>query len=254
MQLNFRKYGEGPPIVILHGLFGMLDNWHTVSKMLAASFQVFAVDQRNHGQSPHSDEFDYHVLAQDIRDFLGEHGIRSTSILGHSMGGKTAMRVALKFPELVEKLIVVDIAPRAYTSLHDEILEALTSLQLHRFASRNAIDAELGNKVPDAAVRQFLMKNLARDENGTFLWKMNLPVIAKNYGRILEGIETQSSFLKSSLFIRSRKSSYIREQDIPEIKRLFPYSSFAGFETGHWVHAEAPEQLTRTVTDFLLKQ
>ena len=253
MKLNFQKYGEGPPLVILHGLFGMLDNWHTVSKMLSANFRVFAVDQRNHGRSPHSDEFDFHLLAQDIQSFLQEQGIHSANILGHSMGGKTAMWVALRAPELVDKLIVVDIAPRAYDSLHDEILSALTSLELQRFSSRNAIDAALATKVPDGAVRQFLMKNLARDDNGSYRWKMNLPVIAKNYGRILEGIESKSSFKKNCLFIRSRKSSYIRDQDIPEIKRLFPNSSFAEFDTGHWVHAEAPDQLTKTVTEFILK-
>ena len=254
MQLNYQSYGDGFPLIILHGLFGMLDNWHTVGKMLGEHFQVFLVDQRNHGRSPHSAELNYGVLADDIRDFIVQHRISSCFLLGHSMGGKVAMTVALRYPELVTKLIVVDIAPRSYSSFHDSILGALTSLDLSSLASRQAIDDALSVRIQGAPVRQFLMKNLARNDDGSFRWKMNLSVISSKYQEILKEVNSNAAFSNPALFIRSKKSSYIGEMDLSDIKRLFPHSTIVDFETGHWVHAEAPGQLTNTVTEFLLQK
>ena len=253
MNLNYQAYGEGFPLIILHGLFGMLDNWHTVSKLLGGQFQVFAVDQRNHGRSPHAPELNYGAMANDIRDFMGQHQLPSCFLLGHSMGGKVAMTTALQYPDLVEKLVVIDIAPRAYPPFHDLILEALRSLDLSTFTFRQSIDQALSSKIRELPVRQFLMKNLARNDDGTFRWKMNLPVISSNYGEIMKAVHSTTPFIKPTLFVRSVKSSYIGEQDKPEIQRLFPFSSIVNFETGHWVHAEAPEQLTSIVRNFLLQ-
>jgi pimeloyl-ACP methyl ester carboxylesterase len=254
MKLHYQSYGEGFPLIMLHGLFGMLDNWHTVSRMLGGHFRVLALDQRNHGRSPHTPELSYEVMADDIRDFMAQQEISSAFVLGHSMGGKVAMATALRYPDLVEKLVVIDIAPRSYPSFHDSILEALTSLTLSNFSSRQSIDQALSSRIGEVPVRQFLMKNLARNDDGSFRWKMNLAVIAGQYSEVLKRIDSNTSFAKPTLFVRSMKSSYIGDQDIQEIKRIFPDSSIVDFETGHWVHAEEPERLTKVVTEFLLER
>ncbi len=254
MLLNFQSYGKGFPLIILHGLFGMLDNWHTLSKMLASDFQVLALDQRNHGRSPHSAGFNYQMMAEDVREFMDQQAIHSVYLLGHSMGGKTAMQVALTYPHLIEKLVVIDIAPRAYSSLHDSILDALNSVDLDKCKSRQDIEMSFSTKIPQPAVRQFLMKNLARNEDSTFRWKMNLPVITASYQEVLRKVSSESPFPKPTLVVRSTKSSYINDADLAEFKALFPQLSVSSFDTGHWVHAEAPEQLAKTVTGFLLQQ
>jgi esterase len=254
MKLNYQSYGEGFPLIILHGLFGMLDNWHTVSRMLGGHFRVLAVDQRNHGRSPHTPELSYGVMADDICEFMAEHEISSAFVLGHSMGGKVAMTIALRYPDLVEKLVVIDIAPRSYPYFHDSILDALASLTLSNFSSRQSIDQALSSRIREVPVRQFLMKNLARNDDGSFRWKMNLAAITGQYSEILKGLASNTTFAKPTLFVRAMKSSYIGDQDIQEIKRLFPNSSIANFETGHWVHAEAPQKLTKTLTEFFLER
>ena len=254
MKLNYQMYGDGAPLIVLHGLFGMLDNWHTVGKKLGEHFRVFAVDQRNHGRSPHSPELNYSVMANDIRDFAQQLRLPSFFLLGHSMGGKVAMATALTYPVIVEKLIVIDIAPRSYPAFHDVIIEALISLNLSSYSSRKEIDIALSARIPEIPIRQFLMKNLTRDDNGSFHWKMNLPVIACQYSNILKGIESDTAYRNPALFIKSTKSSYVAQSDTAEIKRLFPNTAFVDFETGHWIHAESPEKLTETVTRFLLSR
>ena len=251
MLLNYQSYGQGPPLIILHGLFGMLDNWHTVSRMLAKDFHVFAVDQRNHGRSPHSDIFNYNAMTEDVREFISAQHISPCFLLGHSMGGKTAMWTALQHPNLIDRMVVVDIAPKSYPAKHDDILEALQSVEPEDYSSRGEIDDAISVRIKDPTVRQFLLKNLVRSEDGSFRWKMNLPVLVSHYGEIMEGIDSERTFDKPTLFVRGRKSSYIRDEDLPGIKRLFPNSSTVDFPTGHWVHAEAPENLTKTVTEFL---
>ncbi len=251
MQLSYQSYGSGFPLIILHGLFGMLDNWHTVAKMLSADFHVFAVDQRNHGRSPHSDEFTYKAMAGDVRDFMLQHALTSCHLLGHSMGGKTAMQTALQFPELVDKLVIIDIAARAYSSLHDSILESLGSVDPAKFTTRQGIEDALSPRVPDPAVRQFLMKNLARTETGAFRWKMNLGVITNRYPEILKQVSSERPFEKPVLVIRSTQSSYVNDSDLADFRSLFPNFRVVDFDTGHWVHAEAPGQLTNVVTGFL---
>ena len=253
MQLSFHSYGNGEPLVILHGLLGSSDNWHTVSKKLAEQFQVFAVDQRNHGRSPHSDSLSYETMAQDIKEFLQQHGLSSVFLLGHSMGGKTAMTFSLKHPEQVEKLIVVDIAPSSYGAKHDHIFDALYSLELNSYSSRKQIDNELALRIPEFSIRQFLMKNLTRDESGSLEWKINLDVIHKNYREINRAVESQRPFTHPTLFIKGGKSSYIRQDDIPGIKSLFPNSNLVTLQNaGHWVHADAPQEFAQIVLDFLL--
>lgn len=254
LHLHYRVYGHaGHPLIILHGLLGMLDNWQTHSKRFAeAGFKVYAVDQRNHGKSPHSDVFNYQVMAEDLVEFMREHRIPLAHVLGHSMGGKTAMQFALTHPELVDRLVVVDVAPRAYPAAHDHILEAMCSLKLSQFGSRREVDAELAKRLPDQTLRQFVLKNLARDEEGKLKWKANLAVIKKQYADIAGDITATGVFTKPVLFVRAEKSDYISARDRARIEKLFPRASIATIiGAGHWVHAEKPDEFATMVVHFL---
>src|SRR5258708_1893067 len=163
MQLHSKVYGKDEPLIILHGLFGSSDNWHSICLKLAPCFQVFAVDQRNHGGSPHHSDMNYSLMASDLVEFMQMQRLSKASILGHSMGGKTAMQFALLFPEKIERLIVVDIAPRAYPPNHERILAALMALSVSRYDTRAQIEQALATAIPNLSLRQFLLKNLARD-------------------------------------------------------------------------------------------
>jgi esterase len=251
MNLNFHEYGNGPPLLVLHGLLGSLDNWHTLSKVIAASHRVLAVDQRNHGRSPHSDVFTYDAMTEDLVELLDRLQIKSASVLGHSMGGKTAMQLALSHQDRVEKLIVVDISPRAYPPLHDELLDALLSVDLSAHRSRQQVDKALEARVPDSAVRQFLLKNLSRDASGEFSWKANMNVISRNYGQIAREITAQIPFPKPTLFVKGSRSHYILDSDTTVIRRLFPLATISTLEAGHWVHAETPVLFADLVERFL---
>ena len=251
LALHYKSYGAGRPLIILHGLFGSSNNWHTLSGELGEHFLVYAVDQRNHGQSPHSEEFTYQAMAEDLERFLADRGLERTSILGHSMGGKTAMEFALRSPWRVEKLIVVDIAPRAYDRGHDEILEAMVSLDLGSYTSRDAIDRALQSRIPDERVRQFILTNLKRLAGGHYVWKINLEVLRAKYDEVTKAQDSALPFPGPALFIRG-DSDYIRDADRAGISRLFPRAvvrSITG--AGHWVHADAPEEFFRVVREFL---
>jgi len=252
MRLNYQSYGEGPPLIILHGLFGSLDNWHTLSKRFGRDFMVFTLDLRNHGRSPHSEEFDYTLMAEDLKEFIDLRSAGGVNLIGHSMGGKTAMQFALTYPESLERLIVVDIAPKAYPPHHNQIIDALYSLDLKSLHSRGEVDAALAEKIPDSAVRQFLMKNLKRDDQGAFAWKVNLDSIHKNYDAINRGFGDDARCEKPTLFIKGGKSNYILEEDTPLIMRIFPRARIETItHAGHWVHAEAPDEFYDTVVNFL---
>ncbi|MGH7970241.1 MAG: alpha/beta fold hydrolase, partial [Limisphaerales bacterium] len=179
MQLHYRTYGDGPPLIILHGLFGSLDNWHSISSKLAERFRVLAVDQRNHGRSPHSDQMSYEVMAADVSGLLEHEKIPCAHIMGHSMGGKTAMQMALLFPQQVESLIVVDIAPKIYPPIHHKIIEALGGLDLARFQSRKEMEEALAAAIPELSLRQFLLKNARRKADGSFEWQIGLDEIRR---------------------------------------------------------------------------
>jgi pimeloyl-ACP methyl ester carboxylesterase len=251
MTLTFQEYGSGQPLIILHGLLGSLDNWHSLSKTFASSFKVLAVDLRNHGRSPHSDTFTYEAMAEDVIELLDDQHIDSAHLIGHSMGGKVAMTLALSNPERVVKLVVVDIAPRSYLRLHDEILDALLSIDPSAFHSRQEVDFALAGKIPDFAVRQFLMKNLGRDSSGSFFWKANLESISRNYEAIASEVSSSAPFLNPTLFIKGDRSQYILESDTPIIHKLFPKARIVSIESGHWVHAESPALFADVVQQFL---
>jgi pimeloyl-ACP methyl ester carboxylesterase len=254
MHLHYTAYGSEslPALIILHGLLGSSDNWHSFGKIFGERFRTFIPDARNHGRSPHSEVFNYQAMADDVVEFMTQHRIPSTSLMGHSMGGKTAALAALLHPELVDKLIVVDIAPRSYQAQHDQVFDALTSLDLNAFQYRKDIDGALASKIPEASVRQFLMKNLMRDDSGLFHWKLNLDAIEKNYAQINEELPRDRRFHGPALFIRGENSEYIQKDDLPFIGQIFPKAELITIKNaGHWVHVDAPEEFSKTVLYFL---
>lgn len=252
MELNYKTFGQGEPVVILHGLFGTLDNWQTLARQLAERHTVFIVDQRNHGRSPHDPEMNYEVMAEDLRHFLESHWVYNASVIGHSMGGKTAMQFALHHPDMLSKLVVVDIAPRTYPPGHNQIFEALLSVDLARLSDREEAEALLLPRIPDEAIRRFLLKNLTRDRDGNFAWKINLPVIYRHYADILGPVHGNDPFEGPSLFIRGERSDYVPDADIPRIRQLFPAAHVETVrDAGHWVHADAPANFLKLLTGFL---
>ena len=251
MKLFFRTYGEGQPLVILHGLFGSSDNWLTQAKLFSASYKVYTVDLRNHGQSPHDDGFDYQSMVDDLKAFFEDNNLTNAILLGHSMGGKAAMNYALQYPERLEKLIIVDIAPRLYDLEHYVIADGLVAIPLPELTSRNQADEILSKYVPEPDVRQFLLKNLQRKSEGGFSWKINLPVIRQKLKNIGVDLLKEGTFDKPTLFIRGVRSSYVRDQDWQRISEVFPAARLETMETGHWVQAEKPQEFVDVVTRWL---
>lgn len=252
MQLNYKSFGQGDPIVILHGLFGTLDNWQTIAKQLAEDYTVFIVDLRNHGRSPHVDEHNYTVLADDVAEFMSDNWIYGAHVIGHSMGGKTAMTLALNYPEQVNKLVVVDMAIKANKGGHETIFEAMFDLDLPHLTSRGEADKQLQTRIEDYGVRQFLLKNLTRQKTGGYAWKMNLPILHQHYQAILAAIETDTTFDNPSLFLRGGHSNYVLDEDFPAIQEIFTDSELKTIDNaGHWVHAEQPKVFIDVVKAFL---
>jgi pimeloyl-ACP methyl ester carboxylesterase len=252
MQLNFKKLGEqGDHLIILHGLFGMLDNWQTLAGQFAQHYQVWIVDQRNHGKSPHSQEFNYRILADDLDDFMQQHGIQTAHLIGHSMGGKTVMEFALVYPQKIQKLIVVDIAPKAYFGgSHLRLIDAMRSLDLSKVNRRNDADNMLKERIPEEGVRLFLLKNLMYTDHG-YDWKVNLASLDANY-KIITGSIDRGNYDGPTLFIRGEQSDYIQLDDMDEIKEMFTNAEFVTIAgVGHWVHAEAPKEFLSIAEDFL---
>lgn len=240
-------------MIILHGLFGSADNWFSIAKELEKDFTLYLVDQRNHGDSPHSDEWNYKVMAEDIKELMEEEGIEKAFFMGHSMGGKTVMNFALRYPEKVMKLIVADIAPRHYPVHHQTILEGLTSVNLKEIKSRKEADDQLAKYIKEAGIRQFLLKSLGRNKDGDFIWKINLSVIKEKIENVGEALDYDSTFDKLTLFMGGANSDYIQEKDKEEIDKYFPNSHLIYIKNaGHWLHAEQPQAVIDTVKAFLM--
>ncbi|HEU6449729.1 MAG TPA: alpha/beta fold hydrolase [Verrucomicrobiae bacterium] len=252
MQLHFKEFGAGEPLVMLHGLFGSSDNWLGVTKNLAAQFHVYLLDLRNHGQSFHSEEMDYSLMADDVAEFLNSKNLESANVLGHSLGGKVAMRFALNYPARMKKLVVVDMSPRVYEPEHEPIFRALLALDLEQFSSRTEMENALEPEIPSLTLRRFLLKNIGKNSEGDFAWKMNLSGLAESYPKLAEAISSADPFPKPALFIRGGKSDYILDSDLPTIQKLFPHAKIETIaDARHWVHADAPEEFTKIVLDFL---
>ena len=252
MKLNYKQFGEGEEaLIIIHGLFGSLDNWLTLAKGFAKTQKVYLIDQRNHGKSPHSDIFSYVEMAEDLKEFLNEHNLNKVSILGHSMGGKTAMLFASLYPSLVNKLVIVDIGPKYYPPHHTIIITALTSIDLPNLKSRKEADIKMSETITDFGIRQFLLKNLTRNETKAFQWKSNLPSIIKNIDNVGAALSTDLAYHGSTQFIKGDRSDYILDEDIDLIQEQFPNAQFTTIQgAGHWVHAEQPEALFNSIINF----
>ena len=254
MQLFYKEYpGPGEAIIVMHGLFGMLDNWHNVARQLSADFRVITVDLRNHGQSPHSEDMNYEVMAEDIGELLDTLGLQKANLLGHSMGGKVAMKFALTRPERTGSLVVVDMGPQTYPPGHNEIFMALLQLDISDGEKkRSSFDEELAGEIPEFSVRQFLLKSLSRSHEGQYYWKFNLPVLYKKYEQILSPITSEQPYVGPALFVRGAKSGYIKDADATTIRQLFPSATIKTVEgAGHWVHAEKPAELLVLLRNFL---
>ncbi|MEO0731886.1 MAG: alpha/beta fold hydrolase [Bacteroidota bacterium] len=252
-MLHYKTFGEGPALVILHGLFGMLDNWQTLARKWAGRHRVVLLDLRNHGRSPHEAEMDYPLMARDVAETLEVLEVDECDLLGHSMGGKVAMQLALDYPELVRQLIVVDIAPRRYAPGHATIFAALEALDPATVTSRKDAAAKMNDFVSDPGIQLFLLKNLARDPEGGFRWRMNLPVITKHYDKLIGPVgNLGDNFAGPALFVRGGNSGYVKDDDRAFIEMLFPAAELVTVEgAGHWVHAEQPEELREVIDRFL---
>ncbi|MGZ3883315.1 MAG: alpha/beta fold hydrolase [Bacteroidia bacterium] len=254
MKLAYREFGQGQPLLILHGLFGQSDNWNTLARRFGENgFHVFTIDQRNHGLSPHSDTWTYEAMADDLKEFIDDHHLEKPVILGHSMGGKTVMFFELKYPGVADKIIVADISPRAYGPHHDDVLDGLNSVDFLKIKTRKEADAALSAFISDFGTKQFLLKNIYwKDSDANVMdWRFNLAVITREYPNIGIEVPEQSSNVKS-LFMRGEKSNYIADKDIPEIEKRFPnYRLVTIKDAGHWIHAEKPDAFYEDVMEFI---
>lgn len=255
MKLFFRKTGEsGSNIIILHGIFGSSDNWLTIGKVLGEHYTVYMLDQRNHGQSPRSDVFNYEVMAADLKEFIDENAIENPILVGHSMGGKVVMQFAMNYPDAFAKMVVVDIAPKFYPVHHSMILQGLAAVDLKNLKSRTEANEILKRFEESEGVRQFLLKNLWRnpEKNNEFDWRINVPVIAKNIDVVGHELENEHSVSKPILFIRGVSSHYIQPEDERKIWELFPNYELETIEgAGHWVQADKPQEFIEVLSRFV---
>jgi pimeloyl-ACP methyl ester carboxylesterase len=252
MELYFREFGQGSPVIILHGLFGFSDNWQTIAKGLAANHLVVTPDLRNHGRSPHVPTHSYPEMAEDLKEFMEARWMFSAALVGHSMGGKVAMQLALSHPDMAERLVVVDMAPGRAEDNHSSIFDALLGMDLSKMKTRQEAETYLSERIPEVGTRQFLLKNITREDDGTFTWKMNLPVLWKYFDDILAPVQGDQPFDKPTLFVRGSRSDYIKDADLPLIKTLFPQAELVTVEgAGHWVHADKPSELMAILKEFL---
>lgn len=253
MKLHSNIIGEGKPLLILHGFLGMNDNWKTLgNEFTEAGFQVHLIDQRNHGRSPHSDTFNYLELAKDVKEYMDDHGLKNVILMGHSMGGKTAMTAAALFPHLVEKLVVVDIAPKYYAPHHQQILEGLTAIDEAHLTSRGDAEDLLAKYIREKGVRMFLLKNLFWKTKDRLGLRLNLKALKHNIEELGQELPANYTFNKPTLFIKGEKSNYITSEDEALIGRHFSEAKIKSIPgAGHWVHAENKEAFFEAVIDFL---
>ncbi|WP_304036783.1 alpha/beta fold hydrolase [Mesonia mobilis] len=255
MELYSNIIGEGKPFLILHGFLGMGDNWKTLGKRFSENgYEVHLIDQRNHGRSAHTSEFSYELMAEDLKEYCDQHNLKDIVLLGHSMGGKTAMKFACQYPELMGKLIVADIAPKYYAPHHQTILEGLTMLSNAELTSRGEADERLEEYIKEWGVRQFLLKNLYWKEKGKLALRMNLEALKENINEIGQALTSEETFSGSSLFINGGNSNYIKAEDKSLIKEHFPNSVVLTIKgVGHWLHAEKPDEFYEAVIEFINK-
>ena len=250
--LHSRIIGKGRPLLVLHGYFGNGDNWKTIANKLSDRFQVHLIDQRNHGRSFHSDAFDYELMVEDLGTYIEHHQLENVNLLGHSMGGKIGMLYAVENAENVNKLIVADISPRMYPPHHHDILQALNAINFSIQTSRALVDVELSKLIPEAGVRQFLMKNIYWREKGQLDFRFNLESLTENNDEVGVALPSFTVFEGESLFLKGENSGYISADEEPIIKAHFPNSKIVTIKNaGHWLHAENPSDFLKELKGFL---
>ena len=255
MKLHSKIYGDkGQDLIVIHGLFGMGDNWNSLGKQFSKYCKVHLIDLRNHGRSPHSADFNYEVMCEDILEYMQDKDISNPIILGHSLGGKVAMKFAFTHPDKIEKLIVADISPRKYnTDFHQNLLRTLYKLPLEDFDKREEIDEVLSSIYEDKGMRLFLLKNLYRNENKEFSWRFNIEVLLEKVSNIQEADFIEGVCSIPTHFLRGGNSDYISSADELIINKHFSDFSIATIDgAGHWLHAEKPEQFYNEVMGFCL--
>lgn len=253
MILHSQILGTGKPFVILHGFLGMSDNWKTLGlRWSEAGYELHLLDQRNHGRSFHSDEFSYKVMSEDLHNYCEEHNLEEIILLGHSMGGKVAMQFAVDFPNMVSKLIIADISPKAYPSHHQDILKALSALDFSKIKSRGDAEDVLSEYIKDEGTRLFLLKNLYRNSDKEYALRINLPILSEKIEEVGVALAEGTVFNGDTLFLGGEKSGYIEPMDELIIKKHFPKATIKTVSNaGHWLHAENPDQFYSFSTAFL---
>ena len=249
MILNAVRMGEGGPVVLLHGLFGAASNWGRVQRELAKTHRVIALDLRNHGSSPHDPAISYPIMAADVAETLAAEGVGPVGLVGHSMGGKVAMTLALARPDLVGRLLVADIAPVAYPPHYRTMAAAMQALPLTPGLTRAAANAALEPDAPDPAIRGFLLQSLRFGDRPA--WRIGLDEIAAGLPAI-EGWTAAGTYDGPTLVLRGERSDYVLPEHRALFRALFPAARFATLRgAGHWLHADAPEAFVATVGTFL---
>ena len=245
--------GYGKPLLILHGFLGMSDNWKTIGLQFASDgFQVHLLDLRNHGRSFHSDEFSYELMVQDVYEYCLANNLEKINMIGHSMGGKTAMLFAVTYPERIEKLIIADIGPKFYPQHHQTILQGLNAVDFSKKPSRSEVEEIMSHYITDFGTRQFLLKSLYWQEPGQLAFRFNLRVFNKKIEEIGKALPENAVFSKPTLFIRGGKSDYILNEDFENLKKHFPDSTIETIpDAGHWLHAENPKMFCKIASSFL---
>ena len=252
MLLNYQQSGQGPDVVLIHGLFGSLENLNVIAKALAENYTVTNVDLRNHGRSFHSETMNYEVMADDIYNLLKNLNISNAHIIGHSMGGKAAMQLALKHKDVVNKLVVLDISPVANKPRHSAIFAGLNEVAESNVADRKAADLLLAKHIDEMGVRQFLLKSFAKNDQGQYQWRFNLDVLNQQYENILSQLDENDSCLCDTLFVKGNDSDYILAEHRPMIISLFPNAKAKVIHgAGHWLHAQKPLAVNKAISDFL---
>ena len=253
MQLFYKEYGDGIPVIILHGLFGFSDNWKSQAKVLANYFRVIVVDLRNHGRSEWDEIHNYETMADDVIETMDSLKLAEFHVIGHSMGGKVAMHLAQSYPARLLKTIVVDMGVKSYPMHHQDLIEAIKAVPIETISARSQVNTFLSNRIPEEGVRQFLLKNLYWIERGKLAWRMNITVLEANMRSILNALPEIEVF-SPTLFIKGANSNYILEEDYESIENIFLDSEIQSISgAGHWVHADSFEEFTERVIGFLLR-
>lgn len=265
MKLFYRKYGNGPPLIILHGLYGSSDNWVTIAKKLGDIYTVYLPDQRNHGQSPHSMIHDYDSMRNDLFELAGGLKLKKFFLSGHSMGGKTAISFTLKWPEMINGLLIADISPfinentnHSDYNQHLAILEAMLSTDLSQISTRGEVESILSGKISSEKIRGFILKNLERRSDNSFVWKINSTSLRSNLARIMEGIDRKADLNQNItgfpvIFLKGEDSDYLPSGDFSDIQKVFPATEFIIVPgAGHWIHADRPDEVVKYLRKLLI--